>query len=523
MAAQFLEWALLFTLIAHGAAMIAMLPLLPGVPGGLSQNLADRARYVAQHPYIWRLGWIPWQVTAISDLILALALCCSPWIPKLPAILTFIVTAAANTADLSGQFLWVYDGPAAARHAISLLDFTSYAALESRIFYRMAGLATLGYVLAALGWTWSFAASGMWSRRLTWISSSVWPMFAIATVVALLPASFTRPPWLTAVVGAGNAIGFVFLMIWLASITEIVLLRRRPVTSYGRHALARYPATGLLPWSWNLLANSRVARALVGLIPALPMDSDITDVIYVNYLVDAQSVEGFVDRPLQLQRLGPEGRYALFTFLTFRHGHFGPRCLGPLRKLFRSPIQSNWRIHVYDPVSGKRGIQFLTITIAGPLYALAARLLAENIPMHVPQHAQMDRHPDGTINLQIVPGTGTAPDVTARFTPSDMPPLSPPWTDCFGSWQRMLQYCVPQDRAMSSQPWNGCIVRQEITLNIPLESCQPMRCEIESNAANAIAPKANPLCFRVEKLSFRLLGEHRDCPPKKAAPSQQHP
>ncbi len=478
--AQFLEWALLFTLIAHGAAMIAMLPLLPGVPGGLSQTIADRAHFVAQHPIIWRLGWIPWQVTAISDLIFALALCCSPWIPKLPAILTLMVTAGANSADLSGQFLWVYFGPAAAKHAISLPDFTTYAALESRIFYRMAGLATLGYVLAALGWTWSFAASGMWSRRLTWISSTVWPMFAIATVVALLPASFTRPQWLTAVVGAGNAIGFIFLMIWLASVTEIVLLRRRPVTPYGRHALARYPATGLLACSWNLLANSRVARALIGLIPALPMDSDITDVIYVNYLVEAQYLEGLVQPPLQLQRLGPGGRYALFTFLTFRHGHFGPRSLGPLRKLFRSPIQSNWRIHVYDPVTGKRGIQFLTIAITGPFYALAARLLAENIPMHVPQRAQMDRHPDGTINLQILP----APEA---------PPTSP--------LASLLPKCLPCHRygQTASEPGRKCSNTASLRTSRRVPSpgtiasyARKSPSTSPSNPASPCDPKSNP-------------------------------
>jgi hypothetical protein len=508
--ARFLEWALLFTLVVHGAAMVAMLPLLPGVPGGVSEGLADRARYVADHPWIWRLGWVPWQVTAISDVILALALCGSSWIGKLPAVLTLVVTLGAISCDLSGQFLWVWYGPAAAKQAVAALDWANYGALESRIFYRMAGLATLGYVLAALGWTWCFAGSGMWSRRLTWISAIVWPLFAIATGVGLLPASIHRPHWLVEIVGAGNAVGFVFLMIWLASVTEIVLLRRRPVTAYGRSAAARYPSVGLIGWGWNLIANSRVAQALARLMPALAMNSDITDVVYVNYLVEAASVEGFVQRPLELQRLGTGGRYALFTFLTFRHGHFGPRCLGPVRKLWRSPIQSNWRIHVYDPVSGKRGIEFLTIAIAGPLYALAARLLAANIPMNVPERARMERCADGAIDLEIVPGGGSAPDVAARFISCDEPGLPESWAECFGSWRGMLEYCVPQDRAMSSEPWNDRVVRQEITLNIPLESCRPMSGEIASDAARAIAGEARPLCFLVEKLSFRLLGEERD-------------
>jgi hypothetical protein len=54
-----------------------------------------------------------------------------------------------------------------------------------------------------------------------------------------------------------------------------------------------------------------------------------------------------------------------------------------LRRLWPSPIQSNWRIHVFDPATGNRGIQFLTIAITATPIALAARLLSENVPMHV--------------------------------------------------------------------------------------------------------------------------------------------
>ena len=77
--------------------------------------------------------------------------------------------------------------------------------------------------------------------------------------------------------------------------------------------------------------------------------SDITDVVYVSYLVPAASLEGYVPQGLELQRLGEGGRWALFTFLTYRHGHFGFEFLGPIRQLLFSPIQSNWRIHVKDP------------------------------------------------------------------------------------------------------------------------------------------------------------------------------
>ena len=43
--------------------------LLPGLPsGGTADDLA-RIRYVAAHPWLWRLGWLPWQLTALSDVL----------------------------------------------------------------------------------------------------------------------------------------------------------------------------------------------------------------------------------------------------------------------------------------------------------------------------------------------------------------------------------------------------------------------------------------------------------------------
>jgi len=74
-AARFLESAILFTFVAHLTGMLSMaLLLLPGMTGGLSATLIGRAQYVAAHPWLWRLGWFPWQLTALSDLLFGLAL-----------------------------------------------------------------------------------------------------------------------------------------------------------------------------------------------------------------------------------------------------------------------------------------------------------------------------------------------------------------------------------------------------------------------------------------------------------------
>jgi hypothetical protein len=47
--------------------------LLPGLPGGPNGSAA-RMNYVASAPRLWRLGWFPWQFTALSDLLISLAL-----------------------------------------------------------------------------------------------------------------------------------------------------------------------------------------------------------------------------------------------------------------------------------------------------------------------------------------------------------------------------------------------------------------------------------------------------------------
>src|SRR3954468_7963974 len=85
-AGTFLGRALIFTFLIHFAAMFLMpLCLMPGLPGGSDASGPQRAAYVAAHPWLWRLGWLPWGITALSDLLIGIALIRTPWVPKLPA------------------------------------------------------------------------------------------------------------------------------------------------------------------------------------------------------------------------------------------------------------------------------------------------------------------------------------------------------------------------------------------------------------------------------------------------------
>jgi hypothetical protein len=129
--------------------------------------------------------------------------------------------------------------------------------------------------------------------------------------------------------------------------------------------------------------------------------------------------------------------------------------------------------------------------------------------MHVFERAQIENN-NGTIQINLDPGPSTAPDLLATFHHTDNRELPPHWSDIFPDYNSFLAYCVPQDRAMSCQPWNNCITCQEITLDIPLDICQPLAGQITSRAVEAIAANSPAVCFLVPKVSFLFSHERRE-------------
>lgn len=505
---RWLERALIAVFIAHGLAMLSMAALLlPGTPGGLHSDVATRMAYVAAHPWLWRLGWLPWQLTALGNLLLALALLRTPWIPRLPAWLALLVTLCAIAPDQTGQALWDTAGVALAAQG----NLTAYAAFERAIFAVIAAGGGAGYTLAAILWSVCLARAGVWTRGMSVFSCLLWGMFALLALLVILPDAGGFPAW---IIGAGNALSFVLLLLWLALAGELVVRRARPTTTWGRYMPWRFPhrAVGRL---LDPLANSRFLRALSEHAPVLAFRSDIQHVIYMNYLVPVERVRSLAPLGLELQRIGPDGRFAIFSLLTYRHGHFGPRIAGSLRRLFPSPIQSNWRIYVTDPQTGKRGVYFLTTATTGLLVALGARFLSEGLPMHVPRAADLRREPGGEWLVTVEPGGGSAPDLTARLHPCAERPTTGPWASAFASYEEMLAYCVPQDRALSAQPWHAWVTHQEIQLDIPLSACQPLAGDVSSQVIRALVGDAEPFSFLVPGVFFRFDGEGHDRWPRK--------
>jgi hypothetical protein len=506
-AARFLEQALLWNVLIHAAGIVTMaLMLMPGMPGGPVADDVVRVAYIAEHPWMWRLGWIPWHLAAFIDLMTGIALVCTRWVPRLPAALTLIVTLCAVIPEQTGELTWVTRGVELAGEAHRTSDLTPYLTLEAWSFHLAAVVGASVYMVMALGWTWCFASAGTWSRALTWLTPFAWGFLTVGSVGLMLPDGVRPGPLVVAI---ANGVGFLLLEAWLIFVTEQVLRRARPTETHGRLAPWRYHSPGLIGRCIDAIANSRVVRAYAEWAPVPAFRSDITDVIYVNYLVEAEKLQTFVPAGLELQRVGRGGRYALFTFLTYRHGHFGPAPLGPLRRLMPSPVHSNWRTYVRDPRSGKEGIYFVTNAIASTVHALGARLFSEGMPMHTLARGEVKANPDGTFQVALDPGAGSGVYVEGTFRPGK-PVLPAPFAECWSSYRDFLAYAVPQDRAFSSQPWYGQVTRQEIALGIPLERCEPLEGDVVSPSAVEYVGKAKPVCFRVARVAFFFSREEHD-------------
>ena len=100
--------AMVFSWVIHGVALLAMITVLdPGV--NMQATVAERARYVAAHPERWRLGWLTWQLTAVSDALVSATLVAAAWRSSARrwAIFGLISTVLAILPDQIGEYLMV--------------------------------------------------------------------------------------------------------------------------------------------------------------------------------------------------------------------------------------------------------------------------------------------------------------------------------------------------------------------------------------------------------------------------------
>ena len=510
--------------VTHALSLVGTgLWLLPGL--NPERSVAERAAYIASHVTWWRLGWLPWQLSAVSDVWVAVALI--GWTRALGD------ERAQRWAWSGAGFLLVAIVPEQYAEVSLMLSFpsaTSALWLEQLLQYMwlLGTWTNTGYTLM-IG-CWLLALRSLAKRApaepstgvaVGSLRAGVWPPWAEALLLSLfLASSFTNhvawnPQAGVERVGAFqltsllNGLGFAGLLLLGAALAMHAGELQARETRQGPDAQRpRWPVARAHLGAWLArLAGSPglrdLARVLQSWLPFPKLRSDVGDVLYLNWLVSADRLEASLDERLRVRRFGNR---AVLSILVYRHGHFGPRMLGPLRKLLPSPIQCNVRAYLEAPVSN---VAFLANAIDHWSYFCGARLLCDGLPAHLLESAHFDST-GGTIDVALTPGQAFALHLRARAETTTDITLPASFLEHFADFKAAIAYLVPQNAALSALHTTGQWCASHIVVGAQLDGARPCRlvAPLELGPPFAeIVEQAEPFVFLLQGVQFDVLGE----------------
>jgi hypothetical protein len=244
-------------------------------------------------------------------------------------------------------------------------------------------------------------------------------------------------------------------------------------------------------------------------LPFLKLESDVTNVVYLTWLVPASLCEIFVPSGISLwQRDG----LTPFTVLTYQHGHFGPAVLRSLRRVFPSPLQSNWRLYIDQAPEGAppvRTVLFLKNVMNSVAYSLSTRVFSDALPTHLAEEF-VHRGQGDMFCTAFTSGSGSSPSLECTVRRSPVQSLSPRFTSMFGSWPNAIEFLACQDAAVAYVERAKRLAFAEIELPIDL-SCVFAAEEISGSPKcsmlSDLRPVEGPFCFVIPSVRFRALSE----------------
>jgi hypothetical protein len=258
----------------------------------------------------------------------------------------------------------------------------------------------------------------------------------------------------------------------------------------------------------NSAALRSLRRALFGRLPFPVLASDVRDVVYANWRVPVARAAALV--PPGIVLVEHQG-WTVLTVLTYRHGHFGPALAGPLRRLFPSPLQSNWRFYVDAAASAvpvaPGTVLFVRNIFDSALYALGTRLFSDILPSHLAGRFVHGRTATGWETR--IEGPGSSPALNLAAIDSDVRALPPGFDAQFGSWEQAGRTLCLQEAAVAAVEDAGRIAHARISLPIPIAAVQPLiaRDFAPTGLLADLGAEGAPFCFRVPAVHFRALSE----------------
>jgi len=274
-----------------------------------------------------------------------------------------------------------------------------------------------------------------------------------------------------------------------------------------------HPTPGIAAWVSERTANSqilaRARRATVGRLPFPVLASDVVNVIYATWLVDANRAR---DAAPPGAVLWERNGLTPFTILSYRHGHFGPQAAGPLRQLFPSPLQSNWRLYLGAPLRGTRErstVIFVKNVLDSAPYTLGTRLFSDALPSHCARTFTLSNEP-AELSVAIHPGAGSAPTFSARFERNRNASLPAAFAPFALSWSQAVTELSSQDAALAYVPSIGRIALATISLPVDIDSLEPISLRqgsLHCPMLEELCALEEPLCFHLPRVHFKALSE----------------
>ena len=265
-------------------------------------------------------------------------------------------------------------------------------------------------------------------------------------------------------------------------------------------------------WSGRLLARVlnchgllRLRRRLFSRLPFPTLRSDVRDVVYLNWMVDVARVAHLVPGGL---RLWERGGLTPLTVLSYRHGGFGPEAAGPARRLFGSPLQSNWRLYLQDEGSAAGSVLFLSNIVDSALYAASSRLCSDALPTHLAAIFRHE-HMGDAYTTEIDGGCGSAPDIRFTATRAGERHLPDDFAKVFPNWNQAVGWLAQRDSAVAKLADGEGVAMAGISLPIDVATMVPLDVHgpPHSRALLALVGDSQPFGFAVPTVTFRVLWE----------------
>jgi hypothetical protein len=274
-----------------------------------------------------------------------------------------------------------------------------------------------------------------------------------------------------------------------------------------------FPQSNWLYLLGNRISTSRswhaIRRRAVSLISRPHLKSDVSNAVYFSWVIDESEVKPFLPPGSTVWKKNGK---TIFTILTYTHGHFGPHFLGPLRKFFPSPLQSNWRFYLQnwsDEIWTDGTVLFVKNVLNSPLYTLASRLLSDALPSEL-SHSFIHKVESDVCEDAMEYGNESKSKFACSCSFVTKGELSGGFEAIFPSWLETVKFICLQDAAVTYLPDIPGMAHVKIELDIDFNTVRPLGIRnyaTDDAFLKRIGAIGSPFCFLVSKVGLRVLSE----------------